>query len=177
MAAADRAGGAANRHLRARRHQRTLPLEVVAHAHAARFERNLDRWERLSEADPEISRLIREETRRQAEGLELNRVAADAARNKGFVVYGVPIEELRPRAPYDFVVLSDVPAEHLSIEQMDVVERYLENVRANVVDVLSREQLEQLTGKEARTVVLGHLLRGGTPTASSMPRSGRNRRS
>ena len=25
--------------------------------------------------------------------------------------------------------------------------------------------LEQLTGKEARTVVLGHLLRGGTPTS------------
>jgi 6-phosphofructokinase 1 len=27
-------------------------------------------------------------------------------------------------------------------------------------------QLEQLTGKEARTVVLGHLLRGGTPTST-----------
>ena len=26
-------------------------------------------------------------------------------------------------------------------------------------------ELERLTGKEARTVVLGHLLRGGTPTA------------
>ncbi|MBL8701552.1 MAG: class I SAM-dependent methyltransferase [Alphaproteobacteria bacterium] len=44
----------------------------------------------------------------EAEGLELNRVAADAARNKGFVVYGVPIEELQPRAPYDVVVLSNV---------------------------------------------------------------------
>jgi 6-phosphofructokinase 1 len=27
------------------------------------------------------------------------------------------------------------------------------------------QQLTELTGKEARTVVLGHLLRGGTPTA------------
>ena len=26
-------------------------------------------------------------------------------------------------------------------------------------------ELERLTGKEARTVVLGHLLRGGTPTS------------
>lgn len=44
----------------------------------------------------------------EAEGLELNRVAADAARNKGFVVYGVPIEALQPRAPYDVIVLSNV---------------------------------------------------------------------
>ena len=27
--------------------------------------------------------------------------------------------------------------------------------------------LEELTGKEARTVVLGHLLRGGSPTRST----------
>ena len=44
----------------------------------------------------------------QAEGLELNRVAAEAARRKGFVVYDVDIEALRPSAPYDVVVLSNV---------------------------------------------------------------------
>ncbi len=43
-----------------------------------------------------------------AEGLELNRVAADAARQKGFVVYDVDIAALRPAAPYDVVVLSNV---------------------------------------------------------------------
>jgi SAM-dependent methyltransferase len=43
-----------------------------------------------------------------AEGLELNRVAADAARQKGFVVYDVDIARLRPSAPYDVVVLSNV---------------------------------------------------------------------
>ena len=44
----------------------------------------------------------------QAEGLELNRVAAEAARRKGFVVYDVDITALRPSAPYDVVVLSNV---------------------------------------------------------------------
>jgi SAM-dependent methyltransferase len=44
----------------------------------------------------------------RAEGLELNRVAAEAARRKGFVVYDVDIAELRPSAPYDVVVLSNV---------------------------------------------------------------------
>ena len=39
---------------------------------------------------------------------ELNRVAAEAARAKGFVVYDVDIAELRPSAPYDVVVLSNV---------------------------------------------------------------------
>jgi SAM-dependent methyltransferase len=43
-----------------------------------------------------------------AEGLELNRVAADAARQKGFVVYDVDIAQLRPSAPYDVVILSNV---------------------------------------------------------------------
>jgi SAM-dependent methyltransferase len=44
----------------------------------------------------------------QAEGLELNRVAAEAARRKGFVVHGVDIAALDPAAPYDVVVLSNV---------------------------------------------------------------------
>jgi SAM-dependent methyltransferase len=42
------------------------------------------------------------------EGLELNRVAAEAARRKGFVVYDVDIADLRPSAPYDVAVLSNV---------------------------------------------------------------------
>ncbi|MDQ1422993.1 MAG: ATP-dependent phosphofructokinase / diphosphate-dependent phosphofructokinase [Acidimicrobiaceae bacterium] len=37
--------------------------------------------------------------------------------------------------------------------------------RLGGIGVLVAEELERLTGKEARTVVLGHLLRGGTPTA------------
>lgn len=44
----------------------------------------------------------------RAEGLELNRVAAEAARAKGFVVYDVDVAQLRPSAPYDVVVLSNV---------------------------------------------------------------------
>jgi SAM-dependent methyltransferase len=44
----------------------------------------------------------------RAEGLELNRVAAEAARRKGFVVYDVDIADLRPSAPYDVAVLSNV---------------------------------------------------------------------
>jgi 6-phosphofructokinase 1 len=37
--------------------------------------------------------------------------------------------------------------------------------RLGGVGALVAEELERLTGKEARTVVLGHLLRGGTPTS------------
>jgi phosphofructokinase-like protein len=37
--------------------------------------------------------------------------------------------------------------------------------RLGGIGVLVAAELERLTGKEARTVVLGHLLRGGTPTA------------
>ena len=44
----------------------------------------------------------------RAEGLELNRVAAEAARAKGFVVYDVDVAQLRPSSPYDVVVLSNV---------------------------------------------------------------------
>ena len=37
--------------------------------------------------------------------------------------------------------------------------------RLGGIGALVAAELERLTGKEARTVVLGHLLRGGTPTA------------
>ena len=41
--------------------------------------------------------------------------------------------------------------------------------RLGGVGALVAAELERLTGKEARTVVLGHLLRGGTPTAARPP--------
>jgi 2-polyprenyl-3-methyl-5-hydroxy-6-metoxy-1,4-benzoquinol methylase len=44
----------------------------------------------------------------EAEGLELNKVAAAAARRRGFKVYTVPLEEFEAVAPYDVVVLSNV---------------------------------------------------------------------
>ena len=39
------------------------------------------------------------------------------------------------------------------------------SIRADSIGFILRSQIEQLTGVEARTVVLGHLQRGGTPTA------------
>jgi SAM-dependent methyltransferase len=44
----------------------------------------------------------------EAEGLELNRVAASAARAKGFVVHECDIAALAPARPFDVVVLSNV---------------------------------------------------------------------
>jgi 6-phosphofructokinase 1 len=37
--------------------------------------------------------------------------------------------------------------------------------RLGGIGALVAQELERLTGKETRTVVLGHLLRGGTPTS------------
>jgi len=44
----------------------------------------------------------------EAEGLELNEVAAAAATRRGFKVYTVPLEEFEAAVPYDVVVLSNV---------------------------------------------------------------------
>ena len=49
----------------------------------------------------------------QVEGLELNEVAAAAARQRGFQVFTVPLEQFNPETPYDIVVLSNV-LEHAS---------------------------------------------------------------
>lgn len=43
-----------------------------------------------------------------AEGLELNEKAAEAARSHGFIVIAEPVEKLKQRDPYDVVVLSNV---------------------------------------------------------------------
>ncbi len=44
----------------------------------------------------------------EAEGVELNEVAAKEARSKGFLVFTMPLEELDPEYLYDVVVLSHV---------------------------------------------------------------------
>lgn len=43
-----------------------------------------------------------------AEGLELNSVAAAAARAQGFSVHELPLDELLPEQPYDVIVMSNV---------------------------------------------------------------------
>ena len=47
-----------------------------------------------------------------------------------------------------------------------IVEKSTDPVRLGGVGFVLGEQLEKLTGTETRTVVLGHLQRGGSPTAS-----------
>jgi SAM-dependent methyltransferase len=44
----------------------------------------------------------------EPEGLELNRIAADAARSHGFKVYTEDVESLRAETPFDVVVFSNV---------------------------------------------------------------------
>ena len=44
----------------------------------------------------------------QVEGLELNATAAQAARSRGFIVYGQPLQQLEKENAYDVVVLSNV---------------------------------------------------------------------
>ena len=53
----------------------------------------------------------------QAEGLELNSVAAASARAKGFTVYEEPLERFQPAQPYDVVVMSNVLEHFLDIRQ------------------------------------------------------------
>jgi len=50
-------------------------------------------------------------------------------------------------------------------ERSIIGKAYDQAERLGGIGVRVAAELEQLTGKEARTVVLGHLLRGGTPTA------------
>ncbi len=47
-----------------------------------------------------------------------------------------------------------------------MVEKSADPVRLGGIGFVLQEQLEKATGREARTVVLGHLLRGGSPTAA-----------
>jgi phosphofructokinase-like protein len=47
-----------------------------------------------------------------------------------------------------------------------IVERSADSVRLGGVGFILCEQIERITGTEARAVVLGHLQRGGSPTAS-----------
>jgi len=47
-----------------------------------------------------------------------------------------------------------------------LVKKSADPIRLGGVGFVLQEQLEKATGREARTVVLGHLLRGGSPTAA-----------
>ena len=53
-----------------------------------------------------------------AEGLELNEVAAKEARAKGFTVYAEAVEVFQPEQPYDVVVLSNVLEHSLDPKNM-----------------------------------------------------------
>jgi SAM-dependent methyltransferase len=53
----------------------------------------------------------------QAEGLELNGVAAASARAKGFSVYEEPLETFQPAESYDVIVMSNVLEHFLDIQQ------------------------------------------------------------
>jgi 2-polyprenyl-3-methyl-5-hydroxy-6-metoxy-1,4-benzoquinol methylase len=53
-----------------------------------------------------------------AEGLELNEVAAEEARAKGFIVYSQGVEDFQPEQPYDVVVLSNVLEHSLDPKNM-----------------------------------------------------------
>jgi SAM-dependent methyltransferase len=53
----------------------------------------------------------------QAEGLELNGVAAAAARARGFTVYEEPLEAFQPQQPYDVIVMSNVLEHFLDTRQ------------------------------------------------------------
>jgi SAM-dependent methyltransferase len=53
----------------------------------------------------------------QAEGLELNSVAAAVARARGFTVYEQPLESFQPPEPYDVIVMSNVLEHFLDIRQ------------------------------------------------------------
>jgi 2-polyprenyl-3-methyl-5-hydroxy-6-metoxy-1,4-benzoquinol methylase len=54
----------------------------------------------------------------QVEGLELNDVAASQARNRGFIVHVLLIEDFRPAVPYDVAVLSNVLEHSVDPRQM-----------------------------------------------------------
>ena len=54
----------------------------------------------------------------EAEGLELNEVAGEEARAKGFTVYVQAMEDFQPGQPYDVIVLSNVLEHSLNPEDM-----------------------------------------------------------
>ena len=53
----------------------------------------------------------------EAEGLELNSVAAAAGRARGFTIYEEPLETFQPPEPYDVIVMSNVLEHFLDIRQ------------------------------------------------------------
>jgi SAM-dependent methyltransferase len=54
----------------------------------------------------------------QVEGLELNQAAAAQARNRGFIVHQLPVEDFTPAAPYDVAVVSNVLEHAVNPRQM-----------------------------------------------------------
>jgi 2-polyprenyl-3-methyl-5-hydroxy-6-metoxy-1,4-benzoquinol methylase len=54
----------------------------------------------------------------QVEGLELNETAASQARNRGFIVHGLPVEDFTPAAPYEVAILSNVLEHAVEPRQM-----------------------------------------------------------
>jgi SAM-dependent methyltransferase len=54
----------------------------------------------------------------QVEGLELNKTAAGQARNRGFIVHELPVENFTPIAPYDVAILSNVLEHAVDPRQM-----------------------------------------------------------
>jgi SAM-dependent methyltransferase len=52
-----------------------------------------------------------------AEGLELNGIAASAARARGFIVHEQPLDEFRPQQAYDVIVMSNVLEHFLAFRE------------------------------------------------------------
>ena len=76
----------------------------------------------------------------------------------------VVAQEVEPDLVVDVVDLAQDLDTKRADERIDRV--HLRDDPADVLGAKVADQLEALTGKESRTVVLGHLLRGGTPTAT-----------
>ena len=69
---------------------------------------------------------------------------------------------LKERKLYELVAEGAIPRDG---ERSIIAKTHDQEERLGGMGALVAAELERLTGKEARTVVLGHLLRGGTPTA------------
>ena len=88
-----------------------------------------------------------------------------------------PRDPVRPEAGRDMIARREARGARFAIvvvaegaqpeggERSIIGKRIDQAERLGGVGALVAEELERLTGKEARTVVLGHLLRGGTPTS------------
>jgi SAM-dependent methyltransferase len=74
------------------------------------FHRNPGGWRRLLDVGCNEGRGLERFRANgfEPEGLELNRVAAAAARSRGFKVHTEGVEKLRPETPFDVVVFSNV---------------------------------------------------------------------